>query len=235
MDEQPQERRRRRAARLALLCCAFGAGGVLVGCAAHHEEKTQELDFAQMMRWLPGTYSSTAQHDEDVKAHKPPHEALAIAIAPIDSPIMGAHTFYLQESAADDPRRVMLQQVLTFEIANGKIKESLATLVEPRRWRDGQLNPELFTAMVPEDIVALSGCDLFWTRVGERFVGADEPLRCHSASHTSEAAARTLLAAELKSTELALAEQSYDANGALMQGRAEDPLYRFRKGIEHKQ
>jgi hypothetical protein len=58
----------------------------------------------------------------------------------------------------------MLQQVLTFEIANGKIKESLATLVEPRRWRDGQLNPELFTAMVPEDIVALSGCDLFWTR-----------------------------------------------------------------------
>jgi len=66
------------------------------------------------------------------------------------------------------------------------------------------LNPELFTAMVTEDIVPLSGCDLFWTRVGERFVGADEPLRCHTASHTSEAAARTLLAAELKSTELAL-------------------------------
>jgi len=108
----------------------------------HREEKNQGLDFAQMMRWLPGTYSSTAQHDEDVKARKPPHEALAVAIVPIDSPIMGAHTFYLQESAADDPRRVMVQQVLTFEIANGKIKESLATLVEPRRWRDGQLNPD---------------------------------------------------------------------------------------------
>jgi len=67
------------------------------------------------------------------------------------------------------------------------------------------------------------------------FVGADEPLRCHTASHTSEAAARTLLAAELKSTELALSEQSYDANGVLMQGRADDPLYRFRKGNERKQ
>jgi len=137
MDEHPQKRQRRRAARVALLCCALGAGGALLGCAAHREEKNQGLDFAQMMRWLPGTYSSTAQHDEDVKARKPPHEALAVAIVPIDSPIMGAHTFYLQESAADDPRRVMVQQVLTFEIANGKIKESLATLVEPRRWRDG--------------------------------------------------------------------------------------------------
>jgi CpeT/CpcT family (DUF1001) len=235
MAEHPQGRRRMRAARTALLCGALSAGAVLLGCAAHREEKSQELDFAQMMRWLPGTYSSTAQHDEDVKAGKPPHEALAIAIVPVDSPIMGVHTFYLQESAADDPRRVMVQQVLTFEIANGKIKESLATLVEPRRWRDGQLNPELFTAMVTEDIVPLSGCDLFWTRVGERFVGADEPLRCHTASHTSEAAARTLLSAELKSTELALSEQSYDGNGALMQGRADDPLYRFRKGNEHKQ
>ena len=238
MAEHPDGKQHVHARAVALAClvlCA-GAGSVLLACASSRQTKLQEVELAQMMRWLPGTYSNVAQHEADVTAGRPPHEALAIAIVPIDSPIMGAHAFYLQEMAADDPRRVMLQQVLSFELTDrGKIKESVATLGEPRRWRDGQLNPELFTAMVLEDLVPMSGCDLFWTRAGEGFVGANEPLRCHTAAHASEAAARTQLLAELKATELALSEQSYDANGVLVQGRADDPLYRFRKGSEHKQ
>jgi hypothetical protein len=225
--------KRTRAAAVPLLSVLLGVGAlsVLISCAAARESKDQELALAQITRWLPGTYNNVAQHEADVKAGKPPHEALALAIVPIDSPIMGAHAFYLQEMAADDPRRVMAQQILSFEINDkGKIKESLATLIEPRRWRDANLNPEVLTALVLDDLTPLSGCDLFWTKAAEGFVGANEPLRCHTASRTSEAAARTELRAELKSTELSLAEQSYDANGALLQGRAEEPFYRLRKG-----
>jgi hypothetical protein len=225
--------KRTRATALPLLrvLLGVGAGSVLICCAAARESQEQELALAQITRWLPGTYNNVAQHEADVKAGKPPHEALAIVIVPIDSPIMGAHAFYLQEMAADDPRRVMAQQILSFEINDkGKIKESLATLIEPRRWRDANLNPEVLTALVLDDLTPLSGCDLFWTKAAEGFVGANEPLRCHTASRTSEAAARTELRAELKATELSLSEQSYDANGALLQGRAEEPLYRLRKG-----
>jgi hypothetical protein len=238
MDESPQRNKHVRARAVPLLClvlCA-GAGSALLACASARQSKQQEVELAQMTRWLPGTYTNVAQHEVDVKAGKPPHEALAIAIVPIDSPIMGAHTFYLQEMAADDPRRVMVQQVLSFELTDkGKIKESVATLVEPRRWRDAPSNPELLTALVAEDLTPMSGCDLFWTRTDKGFVGADDPVRCHTASHTSEAAARTQLRAELKSTELSLSEQSYDESGVLMQGRADEPFYRFRKSSEHKQ
>jgi hypothetical protein len=210
------------------------AATVLAACAAQRETKKQELDLAQMMRWLPGTYNNVAQHDADVRAGKPPHEALAVAIVPIDSPIMGAHAFYLQLMAADDPRRVMAQQILSFELTDkGKIKESVATLVEPRRWRDANLNPEILTALVLEDLTPMSGCDLFWTRTPDGFVGANEPLRCHTASHSSEAAARTDLRAELKATEFYFSEQSYDGSGALVHGRAVDPLYQLRKGAVH--
>jgi hypothetical protein len=96
------------------------------------------------------------------------------------------------------------------------------------------LSPELLTALVLDDLTPLSGCDLFWTRGPDGFVGVNEPLRCHSASQASEAAARTELRAELKATELALSEQSYDSNGVLMQGRATDAFFRFRKGAVHK-
>jgi hypothetical protein len=151
MDEHPKESQLAPALPLLCLVLCAAAGSALLACASSRATKTQELDLAQMMRWLPGTYSNVAQHEADVKAGKPPHEALAVAIVPIDSPIMGPHAFYFQESAADDPRRVMVQQVLSFELTPaGKIKESVATLVEPRRWRDGQKTPELFTAMVVE-------------------------------------------------------------------------------------
>jgi CpeT/CpcT family (DUF1001) len=237
MDDPTRTGRRACAAVLPLLSVllGIGAGSVLLACAAARDTKHQELGLAQMMRWLPGTYNNIAQHDADVKAGKPPHEALAIAIVPIDSPIMGAHAFYLQEMAADDPRRVMVQEILSFEITDkGKIKESIATLVEPRRWRDAHLTPEVLTALVLDDVTPMSGCDIFWTSAPEGFVGANESLRCHSASQTSEAAARTQLRAELKATELSLSEQSYDADGNLVQGRAEDSFYRLRRGAVHK-
>jgi CpeT/CpcT family (DUF1001) len=226
---------RQQARRIFGTVFVVGAGCALLACAAQRQTQKQELDLAQMMRWLPGTYNNVAQHEADVRAGKPPHEALAIAIVPIDSPIMGAHAFYLQEMAADDPRRVMAQQILSFEMTDkGKIKETVATLVEPRRWRDANLTPEVLTALVLDDLTPMSGCDLFWTRGPDGFVGANEPLRCHTASQSSEAAARTDLRAELKATEFLFSEQSYDANGALMQGRAVDALYRLRKGAVHK-
>src|SRR5580704_3369726 len=219
----------------ALVCLILvcGAGGLLTGCAAGGQKAPKpDVDLAQLTRWLPGTYNNNAQHDADVKAGKTPHEALTVVIVPIDSPIMGEHVFYLQEMAADDPRRVMRQQVLSFAVSDKKgevIRESVATLVEPRRWREGYLNPELFAAMVQEDLTPMSGCDLFWKRTAAGFAGANDPRRCHSSDRMSDAAALNQLRAELTSIELSFAEQSYDDSGALVLGRTDDPFYRFHK------
>ena len=217
---------------LLLVGCVAGLAGCL---SAAHEEKKPEIQLAQISRWLPGSYNNVTQHDADVHAGKAPHEALAITIVAVDSPIMGLHTFYLQESAADDPQRVMRQQVLTFEVnEQGRVREQVANLVDPRRWRDGPSSPELLTALVTEDLAPLNGCDLFWQQATGGFVGMDDTARCHIPTHTSELAATTQMVAELKSTELDLSEQSYDASGALLQGRHDDPLYRFHKVVTPK-
>jgi hypothetical protein len=237
MDEHFAQRKRTpaRTSSVGGVLICIGVAAALMACSSGKNTKPDELGMAQIVRWLPGTYNNTAQHDADVKAGKAPHDALAVAIVPIDSPIMGAHAFYFQEMAADDPRRVMVQEILTFEMTDkGRIKESIASFVEPRRWRDANLNPEVLTALVPDDLTQLSGCDLFWTRAPDGFVGANEPLRCHTASQSSEAAARTDLRAELSATELSLSERSYDASGALTAGRAEEPFYRLHKSALHK-
>jgi hypothetical protein len=240
MDENIEvaRHRRRRPAWCANFALCAAAVSLIGACAGGQNTKPPpEVELAQITRWLPGTYNNVAQHEADLKAGRSPHEALEIVIVPIDSPIMGAHAFYLQEMAADDARRVMVQQVLSFEVTDkkGQIRESVATLVEPRRWREGYLTPELLTAMVSEDLTPMSGCDLFWTRTETGFVAANDPLRCHSSDRTSDAAARNELRAELKSTELSLSEQSFDESGKLVLGRVDEPFYRFHKSTAHKQ
>jgi hypothetical protein len=238
MDKQTAGVSGARALVWLILACGAGAGSLLAGCAAGGQKAPKpDVELAQLTHWLPGTYNNTAQHDADVKAGKPPHEALTIVIVPIDSPIMGEHVFYLQEMAADDPRRVMRQQVLSFAVSDKKgevIRETVATLVEPRRWREGYLNPELFAAMVTEDVTPMSGCDLFWKRTATGFAGANDPRRCHSSDRMSDAAALNQVRAELTSIELSFAEQSFDENGALVLGRTDDPFYRFHKGAALK-
>jgi hypothetical protein len=239
MDKQTAGVSGARALVWLILACGAGAGSLLAGCAAGGQKAPKpDVELAQLTHWLPGTYNNTAQHDADVKAGKPPHEALTIVIVPIDSPIMGEHVFYLQEMAADDPRRVMRQQVLSFAVSDKKgevIRETVATLVEPRRWREGYLNPELFAAMVTEDVTPMSGCDLFWKRTATGFAGANDPRRCHSSDRMSDAAALNQLRAELTSIEMSFSEQSFDESGALVLGRTDDPFYRFHKGAALKQ
>ena len=86
MDKQTAGVSGARALVWLILACGAGAGSLLAGCAAGGQKAPKpDVELAQLTHWLPGTYNNTAQHDADVKAGKPPHEALTIVIVPIDS------------------------------------------------------------------------------------------------------------------------------------------------------
>ncbi|HZO22246.1 MAG TPA: chromophore lyase CpcT/CpeT [Steroidobacteraceae bacterium] len=188
------------------------------------EEELQEL-----LQWFPGHYDNNAQYQADVRQNvQPPHDALAVDIVPIDAPMIGDHVFYLQESAADDPRRVTAQRIIVFGVVKKDIVETIWSLAEPRRWRDGQRNPDLFKSLMTQDVHSSKGCSLRWHRSEGKFVGADEPKTCHGASGGT-GLAHIEYRAELGPEEYALAELAFDNSGHLVRGRRDEPFYRFRK------
>jgi CpeT/CpcT family (DUF1001) len=111
----------------------------------------------------------------------------------------------------------------------GDIVETVWTLLEPQRWRDGQTNPELFTAMEVEDAKKMTGCELVWVRSGDQFNGADDPKRCRGSVAGIEGATQVDLRAELTADTLALARNGTDGAGHLLVGRSDEPFNRFRK------
>lgn len=215
----------------ATVGCALAALTLLSACAS--ESKVREADLNELLQSLPGAYDNSAQVQADIQQGvQPPHDRVALAIVPIDAPMasdLGKNLFYLQEMAGDDPRRIMTQRVLAFDVGDAGIVERSWYLTDPVRWRNGHLNTDLFRALVVEDLGAVPGCELVWKKTADRFVGSNDPKRCHTGSHGGGGLAQVQYKAEVGPDELALAEIAYDRAGRLVQGRNDEPFYRFRK------
>jgi hypothetical protein len=226
----------------------LGFIALLTGCA-ENTQRIYEEDLARMSRWLPGTYDNSAQARSDVqKGVHPPHDAVELAIVPLESVSIGRNAFYLQESAADDPRRVLSQQVIMFRASEKGVVESISTLEDPLRWRDGQRQADIFMGMTPKDLKPATGCELKWRRDTEpgkeeklskeeaervaqktRFIGTNDPKKCEETSHVVMGLVQVELRAELTANEYSVAEIQYDSNDQVVSGNKEDPFYRFRK------
>ena len=146
--------------------------------------QTCALPISQLLAVFPGHYDNTAQVEADTRAHPgPPHDAIALTITHVYTPRLGHHVYYAQETAADDPRRVFSQKMYSFAIDEKRgIVETLYQLAEPVRWRDGQQNKEMFTAMVMEDVQP-EACQLLWKKTDTGFVATHDPKVCPDAGH----------------------------------------------------
>jgi hypothetical protein len=174
--------------RLAVPAAAAAAAAVVVGtlavaagmlCACTDQEKVQEGELTQLLVVLPGTYDNSPQAELDARSgvHNP-HDAVALTITHVQAARLGHYVYYAQETAADDPRRVLSQKMFTFKVDEKRgIVETVYELVEPLRWRDGQLNKELFNSMMTSDVQA-EGCQLFWKKKDNGFVATHDPKAC---------------------------------------------------------
>jgi hypothetical protein len=203
-------------------------GLALTGCAS--KEPNPDYDLAELVQLIPGHYDNTAQVQADI-AHgvQPPHEALALDIVPIDAIMIGDHVFYVQESIADDPRRVLGQKVMEFGVVKHQLVQTDFSMADPHRWRNGQLNPDLFKGLMTQDLHSTKGCSLRWKKTDGRFVGANEPKTCHGSVGGGGGMAQIEAKAELGPEEYATSELAFDKPGHLAVGRQDDPYYRFRK------
>lgn len=208
--------------------CWLLAGLALAGCASNQEKP--DIALQELVQMLPGHYDNTAQVQADL-AHgvQPPHEALALDIVPIEAIMIGENVFYVQESIAGDPKRVLGQKIVMFGVVKKDIVQTEFSLAEPNRWRNGQFNPDLFKGIMTQDVRSTKGCSLRWKRDKDKFVGANDPKTCHGRAGGAGSISQIQARAELGPLEYATAELAFDRPGHLAQGRQDEPFYRFRK------
>jgi CpeT/CpcT family protein DUF1001 len=208
---------------------------LLAGCAGARKEREAELE--QISAWLPGNYDNTAQVDSDKRSGFQPHDTLAVSIIQVYAPIISKHVFYAQEMAADNSNRVMSQRLLAFEISeDDEIVQSVWSLVDPVRFRDAHLNPDIFKMMQPPDVQSIPGCGLAWKKEKakdakpEHFTGQSGRNTCRSKKRGPGGSVlfqETRI--ELTPDELSMADQLIDSQGKLVFGRTDEPFLRFHR------
>lgn len=202
----------------------------LAGCAHKKDSINPDVEVSELIQMLPGHYDNAAQVQSDIaKGINPPHEALTLDIVPIDAVMIGENVFYVQESITGDPRRVLGQKLVVIGVVRKDVVQTDFALDDPHRWRNGQLNPELFKGIMAQDVRSTKGCSLRWKRENGKFVGANEPKTCHGRAGGAGGIAQIEARAELGPEEYATSEQAFDKPGHLALGRGDDPFYRFHR------
>jgi hypothetical protein len=147
--------------------------------ACTDQTKVHEGELTSLLAILPGHYDNTAQAEADARSGvHPGHDAVALTITHVYTPRLGHYVYYAQETAADNPLRVLSEKMYGFQVDEKRgVVETIYEFNEPLRWRDGQRNKELFTSVTIEDVQP-EGCQLLWKPKDAGFVAHHDPKVC---------------------------------------------------------
>jgi hypothetical protein len=193
--------------------------------------RAREAELARLAALLPGRYDNAPQVEADRAAGRTPDAPLQLRIVRIYAPFLSQQVFYVHESALEDERRVFSQRLWLLDIGRDKtLQQRTLSLSEPLRWRDGHLDPDLFKALMPPDVVADSpGCVIRWRSEGGGFTGRGDPASCRRNAPQGGAPLRIEERRELGTDEIALATLAYDDALRPVEARNGDPFLRLRR------
>ena len=135
---------------------AAGASLLLLAGAAVAARRPPVLN--GVLQWLPGRFES---------------ERAELIVVPVYAPRAGAHVFYLRQSALDAPDEALSQMLLGATVGRrSRCVLQQWRLVEPRRWRDAHLSPDLFKSLVPDDLAPGPAVSLDWDPTVTRVMSA---------------------------------------------------------------
>jgi hypothetical protein len=181
---------------------------LLAGCTS--EATKREAEFDILMSKLPGQYDNLAQAKSDASGE---HAAVALLIRPVNALAVGKIVLFARETAADDPRRVLSQHIWTFQLDNKhRLVQTVYLFKEPQRWVHAVDDPYVIQSVLPNDLAALAGCELIWSKSDSGFQASTKAETC-SASTGAEG----LLierSAELRGSDLLINQQLSGPGGA---------------------
>ncbi len=199
----------------------WGVALLLAACAS--QPKRDEVMVSELTAMLGGSYDNLAQSRASAE-----HVSLRLVVTPVQAPLVGDHVYYVQETAADDARRVLAQRLYVVNPVAGREQATLTQLDfnEPLRWRDGHLNRALFRSLLMQDLRVRPGCDQLWVRKDRGFTSTGGGA-CRTASRGTGETLKVEQRMELTADGLAVFEQHRDAAGVLVYGVESDPWYRY--------
>ena len=192
-----------------------------------------DKDMTEMLAWFPGRYDNDQQVYFDGELNTPVanrNGRIHSIFAPVALPAFGPNVFYVEQYSDGDPTKIYRQRIYRFspDYAENAIKlEIFAPSPEQALAMKGAYgDPGKLAGLTPANMTLYPGCEVFWRRQENQFVGYMKPSACRVASRRS---GKTLVITDdlvLTQNAIWIKDQAVDEAGVYVYGN--------RAGISHK-
>ncbi len=182
-----------------------------------------QADLALMTSWFAGRFDNHLQVAQQKAAGvEEPHEHIHSIFAPVELPAFGEHVYYVTQYMDGDPANTYRQRLYTFsaDAAENAIVLRIFAFLDDAAYTDAHLAPHKLAGLTPDKTRPTPGCEVYWRRVEDHFVGATKEQACKIVSRRS---GKTLIISDdlyLDQNQIWIHDRAVDTEGNPVFGRA---------------
>ena len=191
----------------------------------------QEKDFRTFLSWFEGEFDSNEQvaFAEELGIPKDAvPERIHSIFRRVDLPAFGEHVFYVEQYLDGDPARIYRQRLYVFSLDERAqaIKLAIHIPADTKVLVGAHRDPSKLAGLTPDATRSPAGCEVYWRRRGDAFLGEMKPGAC---TLKSERSGKTIVVSDdlyLDDDEIWIHDRAVDSEGNYVYGN--------KAGIPHK-
>ena len=204
---------------------------LLAPVAQSADNPVLDRDFRTFLEWFPGTYDNQEQVYFEGELGVPEeerHERIHHTFAPVELPAFGEHVFYVQQYLDDDPAQIYRQRIYSFSVDydESAIRLAIHTPNDVAALVDAHLDNSKLAGLTPAEATNRPGCDVYWKKQANQFVGYMKEKAC---TFVSQRSGKTIVIDDdlvLTDSEIWISDRAEDEDGNYVFGN--------KAGIPHK-
>jgi hypothetical protein len=202
---------------------------VMPTVAATERAPDLAADLELMMTWFEGEFDNNLQVlEEKEDPPEQPHEWIHSIFKRVDLPAFGDNVYYVEQYGDGDPSKIYRSRLYSFGLdeEEGAIELVIYRFADQGTAAGAQEDPSKLEGMTPQNLTTIPGCEVYWRREEDRFVGSVKEGACRVASRRS---GKTLVISDdlvLTPDEIWISDRAEDEDGNWVFGN--------KAGIHHK-
>ncbi|MCU0390224.1 MAG: chromophore lyase CpcT/CpeT [Thermoflexibacter sp.] len=196
------------------------------------KKNSLERDMVEMLSWFNGRFDNFMQaYDEKEKKAKFPHEHIHSIFYKVNLPSIGQNVFYVKQYMDGNPNKIYRQRLYHFfpnKVENA-VQLDIYSFPVDSLYYDAHLYQEKLAGLTLDKLQATKGCEVYWKKQGDTFIGYMKPKACSVVSKRSGKRIYITDSLQLTKEEIWIRDEAEDEDGNYVFGHKEKIPHKLRK------
>ncbi|MCX8019061.1 MAG: chromophore lyase CpcT/CpeT [Chitinophagaceae bacterium] len=198
----------------------------------HKSIKNQYGTIEEFLSWFNGEFDNFQQvfAEKEEKASEP-HEHIHSVFKSVELPWLGKHVIYVYQYMDGDTLKVYRQRLYRFEEYKSEkaIRLEIFSFKNDTPYYFSHLNLDKLKNLTAADIQSAKGCEVYWKKTEDYYVGYMKPNSCKVVSKKSGKTLYITDSLRLSAKEIWIRDEAFDSAGQRVFGRIDRVHHKLKR------